>query len=303
MKRAYLFPGQGSQFVGMGKELAASHFEKASQILGRDLKKIAFEGPEEELKETSNTQPALYVAGFAVFEASKSWGILPDALAGHSLGEYTALAAAGVFSFEDGLRLVQARAKAMSEAAQKRPGAMAAVLGMEDAQVEMICSEIREGVVQCANFNSPGQVVISGEKAAVEAASLRLKDAGALKVVPLAVSGAFHSPLMQEAGEALRAAFGAVQWKNPEIPVIANVDAAYYRSSAQIQESLVAQVSSPVRWTQCMRRLLQDGIGQFAEMGAGKVLQGLMKKIDKAAACTSIADQESFEKGGLWLKS
>jgi [acyl-carrier-protein] S-malonyltransferase len=304
MKTAFLFPGQGSQFVGMGKDLRSPLFERANQVLGRDLKKVIFEGPEDELKETANTQPALYVCSLAVFEKAKAWGLTPDFLAGHSLGEYCALAASEVFSFEDGLRLVQARANAMSAQAKASPGAMAAILGMDDEKVSAICADLSGAdLVQCANFNSPGQVVISGHKAAVDKAMERLKAAGALKCVPLAVSGAFHSSLMKPAGEALARAFPQVTWNPPQIPVMANVDAGLHYGVDEIQAALVSQVSGSVLWSQSMKKLLEAGVTRFIEMGPGKVLQGLMKKIDKSAACISVGDLESLAKGGEWLKN
>jgi [acyl-carrier-protein] S-malonyltransferase len=311
MKTAFIFPGQGSQFVGMGKELAeanpkaAAFFDKANEVLKRDLKKIIFEGPEESLKDTVNTQPALYVTSLAVYEVLKSWGIHPNFLAGHSLGEYCALHAAGVFSFEDGLRLVQARANAMQEAGQASQGAMAAVLGLEDEKVSQACAQAATGgkVVQPANFNSPGQVVISGHKEAVEAAMALCKEAGALKCVPLAVSGAFHSALMAPAGSRLRSAFGAAAWNTGSTAVVSNVDAKPRTDIDAIQQSLVEQLSGSVRWTESMRFLLAQGVTHFLEIGPGKVLQGLMKKIDKTASCMSVGDLETLEKGAAWLKN
>ncbi len=310
-KTAFIFPGQGSQVVGMGKELAeaspkaAAFFDKANQVLGRDLKKIIFEGPEDVLKDTSNTQPALYVTSLALYELVKEAGVSANFFAGHSLGEYCALQAAGVFSFEDGLKLVQARANAMSEAGKSSTGAMAAILGLEDDKVSAACAAAAsEGqVVQPANFNSPGQVVISGHKEAVEKAMLLCKEAGALKCVPLAVSGAFHSALMKPAGERLRSAFGAAAWNPASVSVVSNVDAKPRTDIDAIQQSLVEQLSGSVRWTESMRALIALGVTRFVEVGPGKVLQGLMKKIDKSAACISIGDKESLEKGREWLKN
>ena len=311
MKTAFIFPGQGSQFVGMGKDLAekdpkaAALFEKANQVLGRDLRKVIFEGPEEILKDTSNTQPALYVTSLAALQLAKAWGVAPDFYAGHSLGEYCALQASGVFSFEDGLKLVQARANAMSEAGKASPGAMAAILGLEDDKVAAACKEAASAgsVVQPANFNSPGQVVISGHKEAVEKAMELCKAAGALKCVALAVSGAFHSELMRPAGQRLRAAFGNAAWNNPSTSVVSNVDARVHSDIDAIQQSLVDQLSGSVLWTQSMKAMLAQGVTRFAEIGPGKVLQGLMKKIDRSAACFSAGDFESLTKGPEWLKS
>lgn len=296
--------------MGMGKDIAESEpkaavlFEKANQVLGRDLRKIIFEGPEEVLKDTSNTQPALYVASLAVYALLKESKVSADFFAGHSLGEYCALQAAGVFSFEDGLKLVQARASAMSEAG-KAGGAMAAILGLEDEKVSGICEAVSLAgqVVQAANFNSPGQIVISGHRDAVEKAMELCREAGALKCVPLAVSGAFHSELMKPVGQRLRSAFGDVSWNQATIAVVSNVDAKPRVDIDQIQQSLVDQVSQPVRWAESMRTLLSLGVTRFVEIGPGKVLQGLMKKIDKTAACISIGDLAALEKGRQWLKN
>lgn len=311
MKTAFIFPGQGSQFVGMGRDLAekspaaAQLFEKANQVLGRDLRKVIFEGPEEALKDTANTQPALYVTSLAALQLAKGWGIAPDFYAGHSLGEYCALQAAGAFSFEDGLKLVQARANAMSETGKASPGAMAAILGLDDDKVAAACREAASAgqVVQPANFNSPGQVVISGHREAVEKAMELCKAAGALKCVALAVSGAFHSELMRPAGLRLREAFGHAAWNAPAIAVISNVDAKVHMDIDAIQQSLIDQVSGSVLWTQSMKALIAQGVTRFAEIGPGKVLQGLMKKIDRSAACISAGDYESLTKGPEWQKS
>jgi [acyl-carrier-protein] S-malonyltransferase len=306
-----MFPGQGSQWVGMGKDLAQSFpkaaqiFDKANLVLSRDLKKIIFEGPEDVLKDTVNTQPALYVTNLAVYSVVKELDTRVDFFAGHSLGEYCALQAAGVFSFEDGLKLVQARANAMSEAGRSSGGAMAAILGLDDEKISSACVAASVGafVVQPANFNCPGQVVISGHPSAVEKAMILCKEAGALKCVPLAVSGAFHSVLMNAAGSSLRSAFGNASWSNAAISVVSNVDAKPRVDVGQIQQSLVDQVSQAVRWSDSMRMLLSLGVTRFVELGPGKVLQGLLKKIDKSVACVSIGDLDSLKKGGEWLKN
>lgn len=305
MKTAFIFPGQGSQFVGMGKDLDSPLFERASQVLGRDLKSIIFEGPEEQLKDTANTQPALYVTSLACLEKAKAWGLKPDFYAGHSLGEYCALQAAGVFSFEDGLKLVQARANAMSEAGKASPGAMAAILGLDDEKVADACrsATAHGSLVQPANYNSPGQVVISGHGPAVEKAMALCKDAGALKCVPLAVSGAFHSELMKPAGERLRTAFGNAAWNLPAVSVVSNVDARVHSDIDSIQQSLVDQLSGSVQWTQSMRYLIGQGVGNFAEIGPGKVLQGLLKKIERSAQCFSAGDAATIAKGPQWQTS
>jgi [acyl-carrier-protein] S-malonyltransferase len=259
-------------------------------ILGRGLLELMFQGPEEGLKETFNTQPALYAAGLAAFACLKAEGLKADAYAGHSLGEYCALQAAGVFSFSDGLKLVQARALAMTEAARKRPGTMAAVLKLDDAVVEQACLEASAaGPVGPANYNSPGQVVISGSREGVEKAMLLCKEKGG-RSLPLAVSGAFHSPAMAPAGAELAAAFGGVAWAPPAGLVLANVDAGAHADVAGIQAKLVAQVSSPVRWTQTILAFKALGFTRYVEAGPGKVLAGLVKKIDPEAEVFSVGD-------------
>jgi [acyl-carrier-protein] S-malonyltransferase len=311
MKVAFIFPGQGSQFVGMGKDLAAADasaaklFESANQVLGRDLRKVIFEGPEELLKDTANTQPALYVTNLASLGMAKAWGLAPAFYAGHSLGEYCALQAAGVFSFEDGLKLVQARATAMRDAGLSGSGAMAAVLGLEDDKVTQACQQAcgQGQVVQCANYNSPGQVVISGHRVAVDRAVELCKEAGALKCVLLPVSGAFHSELMRPAGASLRAAFGNAAWNTPSMAVVSNVDAKIHPDINAIQQSLVDQVSGSVLWTQSVRAMIGHGVTHFVELGPGRVLQGLLKKIDKTVPCFSAGDLETLRKGPQWQMS
>jgi [acyl-carrier-protein] S-malonyltransferase len=311
MKTAFLFPGQGSQIVGMGKDLSekepqvAALFQKANDVLGRDLRKIIFEGPEEALKDTVNTQPALYVMNLAALQLAKAWGLAPLFYAGHSLGEYCALQAAGVFSFEDGLKLVQARAIAMSEAGAKGDGAMAAILGLEDTKVAEACQKAStESLkVQCANYNSPGQVVISGHRQAMEKAMELCKEAGALKCVPLQVSGAFHSELMRPIGLRLRTAFGNAAWNLPSASVISNVDAKVHSDIDAIQQSLVDQVSGSVLWSQSVKVMIERGVSHFVELGPGKVLQGLLKKIDRSVPCFSAGDLETLSKGPQWASS
>ncbi len=304
MKLAVMFPGQGSQFVGMGRELALSDpramalFDRADQVLGRGLKKVVFEGPEEELKETSNTQPALYVTSAAVWEVVKGWNLKPAFAAGHSLGEYSALMAAGAFGFEDGLKMVQARANAMAEQARASGGTMAAILGLEDAKVVEICLQASAagGSVEPANFNSPGQVVISGQKGPVEEAMRLAQAAGAGKCVPLAVSGPFHSRFMVPAAEALRPALEKGAWSAPEPPVVVNATAQAVSDVATLKEMLIRQVSQPVLWTASVEAMLKAGVDTFLEIGPGRVLSGLVKRISREATLANVEDLKSLEK-------
>jgi [acyl-carrier-protein] S-malonyltransferase len=300
-KTAFLFPGQGSQSVGMLLDLAQNRpaakavLDSVNGVLGRDLLSILFNGPDEALKDTFNTQPALYAAGLAVQACLAEAGIQADFLAGHSLGEYCALQAAGVFSFADGLKLVQARASAMAEAAKAQPGTMAAILKMADADVEALCAEASAaGPVQPANYNCPGQLVISGTEAGVAKAMELAKPKGG-RAIALPVSGPFHSQAMRPAGDKLKAAFAAAAWSEPRIPVIANVDALPVSGVADIQAKLVAQVSGAVRWTQTIQYLRAQGVERFVEVGPGKVLAGLVKKIDEAAETFNVNDTASLE--------
>ncbi len=293
--KAYIFPGQGSQFSGMGQALyqtsaqAKDLFELANELLGFRITDVMFGGTEEELKQTDVTQPAIFL--HSVVLAAITPGFSPQMVAGHSLGEFSALVAAGVLSFEDGLRLVAARARAMQRACELNPSTMAAVLNLADDVVEQICAEVSAGgeVVVAANYNCPGQLVISGSFRGVELAGEKLKAAGAKRVLPLPVGGAFHSPLMQPAREELAAAIEGTVFKNAQgCPVYQNVDAKPHESAAQIKANLVAQLTSPVRWAQSVERMLADGATAFIECGPGKVLQGLVKKINKDAFTESI---------------
>ena len=298
MKLGFVFPGQGAQSVGMGRDLyennpAAKRALDACELACPGLLFICFDGPEEMLKETAWTQPALFAISVAAYEAVKSEGIEPVAVAGHSIGEYAALYAAGVFDIPTGMALVRARATAMAEAAKANPGAMAAVLALEPETVVNICAET-PGIVVPANFNCPGQIVISGEVAAVEAASVALKEAGAKRVIALAVSGAFHSPLMQPAADKLAVALGEAQLHAPNIPVIANVTAAQESSIDEIRANLVAQVPGQVRWTESVEKMREMGVEAFVELGSGKVLAGLIKKIAPDVPTHSIGDSASL---------
>jgi [acyl-carrier-protein] S-malonyltransferase len=289
---AYIFPGQGSQFPGMGQDLyensslARDRFEQANAILGFNITNILFEGSKEDLQQTSVTQPALFLHAVILREVMGDQ-FQPAMVAGHSLGEFSALTAAGALSFEDGLQLVRARATAMQEACELQPGGMTAVLGLEDVTVEKICSQ-HEGVV-AANFNCPGQVVISGEKKALENISATLEAAGARRIVPLPVGGAFHSTLMEPARVSLAAAIEATTFSNPICPVYQNVSAQAEQEAQKIKAQLISQLTGAVHWTQTIEQMIADGAKEFIEVGPGKVLQGLVRKINRNVAVGSAA--------------
>ena len=289
--KAYVFPGQGAQFSGMGKELyenselAKDMFHRANEILGFDIMKIMFEGTDEELKQTKVTQPAIFLHS-TILAATLGDQFKPDMVAGHSLGEFSALVANKTLSFEDGLKLVYKRALAMQAACEKEPSTMAAILGLEDGIVEKICSEI-DGVVVPANYNCPGQLVISGSVPAVEAACAKLTEAGAKRAMILQVGGAFHSPLMEPAREELASAIEATEFKAPICPVYQNVNAQAVTDPSEIKRNLVAQLTGAVKWTQIMNAMIADGCNEVVEVGPGKVLQGLFKKVDRAFATSS----------------
>lgn len=291
MKHAYVFPGQGAQFSGMGKDLyennesAKALFEKADEILGFRITDIMFGGTADELKQTKVTQPAVFLHSVIL---AKVLGVKPDAVAGHSLGEFSALVVSGAVSFEDGLRLVSKRAMAMQKCCENRPGGMAAILGLDDAVVEQACADI-DGVVVAANYNCPGQLVISGADEAVDAACARLKEAGARRALRLPVGGAFHSPLMEDARAELEQAIAEVEFHTPVCPIYQNVDAQPQTDPEKIKANLIAQLTAPVRWTQIVRNMLADGLAEFTELGPGNVLQGLIKKVDAEAAVESKA--------------
>jgi [acyl-carrier-protein] S-malonyltransferase len=289
--KAYVFPGQGAQFSGMGKDLyekspkAKELFEKANEILGFDISKIMFEGTDEELKQTKVTQPAIFLHS-TILAACLGDDFKPDMVAGHSLGEFSALVANKTLRFEDGLKLVYQRALAMQRACEQEPSNMAAILGLDDAVVEEVCASI-SGVVVAANYNCPGQLVISGTVPAVEEACLKLTEAGAKRALLLPVGGAFHSPLMEPAREELAAAIEATQFNTPICPIYQNVTAASVTDPEEIKRNLVVQLTAPVRWTQTMHSMLADGATEVIEVGPGKVLQGLFKKVDRAFPCSS----------------
>ena len=283
MSRAYVFPGQGSQFPGMGKELYESNarakdlFDEADRILGFSLSGTMFEGTEEDLKQTRITQPAIFLHS-VVSAICLGDGFRPDMVAGHSLGEFSALTATGCLGFEDGLRLVYARAMAMQACGEKVPGSMAAIIALDDRTIEEICSRI-EGIVVPVNFNSPGQVVISGEKEAVKEACAKLKEAGAKRALPLPVGGAFHSPLMEPARQELAAAIEKAAFHTPCCPVYQNIDALPHTDPAEIKANLLYQMTTPVRWTDIIRNMLRDGADEFTECGPGTALSGMIKRI------------------------
>ncbi len=286
--KAYVFPGQGAQFTGMGKDLydsfdwARSLFQEADSILGFGLTDIMFNGSDDDLRRTDITQPAIFLHSVAV---ARSLGddFKPDMVAGHSLGEFSALVACGAISFESGLKLVAQRARAMQKACELVPGTMAAIIGLEDSTIEQICADLgaKGMVVVPANYNSPGQVVISGSKEAIAAACPLMQEAGARRALPLTVGGAFHSPLMTPAKDELAQAISGTQFSTPVCPIYQNVDALPHTNPDEIRENLVTQLNSPVRWTQSVRNMMADGAQEFIECGPGTVLTGLIRRIQK----------------------
>jgi [acyl-carrier-protein] S-malonyltransferase len=290
--KAYIFPGQGAQFTGMGLDLYENYplaqelFEKANEILGFSITDIMFEGTAEELKQTKVTQPAIFLHSVIL---AKTLGddFKPEMVAGHSLGELSALVANGVLTFEDGLKLVSKRALAMQKACEVQESTMAAVLGLEDTVVEQVCASI-DGIVVAANYNCPGQLVISGEISAIDKACELLTEKGARRALKLPVGGAFHSPLMEPAREELAAAINNTTFRKPICPVYQNVVAKAVTNHEDIKENLIAQLTAPVRWTQCVQAMINDGGTEFIEVGPGKVLQGLMRKIDRTVAASGV---------------
>lgn len=287
--KAFVFPGQGSQFVGMGKDLYENHalakelFDKADDILGFKITDIMFVGTDEQLKQTNVTQPAVFlhsvISALCLGDAFK-----PDMVAGHSLGEFSALVASGALSFEDGLKLVAARANAMQKACEKNPGTMAAIIALPDETIEEVCAEVSKGgkVVVAANYNCPGQLVISGDKEAIAEACEKLKAAGAKRALPLMVGGAFHSPLMQPAKDELQEAIEKTSFSAPSCPVYQNVDAKPHTNPDEIKANLIAQLTSPVRWTKSVQQMIADGADEFVECGPGKALRGMIGRIDRS---------------------
>lgn len=284
--KAYVFPGQGAQFSGMGKDLYDNHeiarkrFDEADEILGFKISEVMFAGSDEELKQTKVTQPAIFLHSVILAEIMGE-DFQPDMVAGHSLGEFSALVAAGALSFADGLKLVSKRAQAMQSACEQQKSTMAAILGLEDHTVELVCGDV-DGTVVPANYNSPGQLVISGEVSAIDEACERLKERGAKRALKLPVGGAFHSPLMEPAREELEKAINSVEFKTPKCPVYQNVSTFGETDVEKIKTNLNYQLTAPVKWTHSVQHMIDDGATEFVEVGPGKVLQGLVKKIDRS---------------------
>ncbi|MBQ9668711.1 MAG: ACP S-malonyltransferase [Prevotella sp.] len=300
--KAFVFPGQGAQFVGMGKDLydnnpvARTLFEKANEILGYRITDIMFEGTDEDLRQTKVTQPAVFlhsvISALCATPNDNPEENRPRMMAGHSLGEFSALVVSGALSFEDGLRLVYARAMAMQKACEAQPSTMAAIIGLADDKIEQICAEVSQmgkGVVVPANYNNPGQLVISGNIEAIDEACARLKEAGAKRALPLKVGGAFHSPLMQPAKDELQQAIEQTQFQEPICPVYQNVDGQPHTAPEEIKQNLIAQLTSPVRWTQCVESMIADGATDFTECGPGKALQGMIAKINREVNAHGLA--------------
>jgi len=300
-KIAFIFPGQGSQHVDMGKKMAMAFpqaalvFREAADLLGWPVDRLCFEGPEEKLARTEFTQPAIFTVSWACHLVLTSHGVKPQGVAGHSLGEYTALVAAGSLSFADGLNLVARRAEIMTRAYPPGRGGMAAILGLPSEKVIELCRGVKEGVVEAVNFNCPGQVVVAGQSRAVEVLLSRALEAGA-KVIPLAVSGPFHSSLMKTAAQEFAPWVYRCEIKEPALPLVANVTADYVHTPEEIRENLIRQVYSPVRWEDSIRRLIKDGFDIFIEVGPGNVLTGLLKRISREVLLLQVQDPETLEK-------
>ena len=302
-KLALVFPGQGSQQVGMGKAIAEERpearqvFEEADGALGFPLSRLCFEGPEEELKLTENTQPAILTTSVALYRALASQGVEPDFVAGHSLGEYSALVASGALRLDDAVVLVRNRGRYMQDAVPVGEGAMAAILGLGLAEVQEVCSQASDGeVVEPANLNAPGQTVVAGHAAAVQRASVAAKERGAKRVIPLSVSAPFHCRLMRPAQHRLERDLANVTVSDLRVPLVSNVDAAWVRTGAEAVDALIRQVASPVRWEESVRRLVDEGVDQFVEVGPGKVLSGLVRKIAENVRVASIEDPNGLRR-------
>lgn len=298
----FLFPGQGSQYVGMGRELAehypeaAAVFTAAREELGWPVDQVCFNGPEEELVRTENTQPALLTVSIACYRVLEARGLRPAAVAGHSLGEYSALVAAGSLTFGDALQVVSRRARLMANAVPYGQGGMVAILGLPADRVVALCREVKDGVAEAANFNSPAQVVVAGDRSGLEAIAALARAAGAKRVVPLQVSGPFHSSLMEPVARELATVLNQVPLADPVVPVVANVTADYARTAAAVRENLRQQVARPVRWEESMGRLLADGYRTFVEVGPGNVLSGLLKRLDRQVTIGQVDDIQTLEK-------
>jgi len=305
MKTAFLFPGQGAQSVGMGHDVAARFpaaagvYERANKVLGYDLRTICFEGPAERLNATTVSQPAIFVTSAALLEVLRSArGLRPDVTAGLSLGEYTALYEAGVFGFEDALMLVQRRGQAMQAAADATNGAMVGIIGLQESQVRQLCEEAAGGeILEAVNFNCPGQVVVSGDRGACERAEMLAERYGALKAVRLEVAGAFHTEMMADAAASLGEAMSQCAISEPgDIEVIANISAEYYGDSEKIADGLIKQLTYPILWQKCMEKLLADGVEKFYEIGPGRVLTGLMRRIQRKTKVVNVSNLEALNK-------